>query len=156
MKSASHLEKFRRLNRAMARLDPEADRELWIWTAMNAGIHLLNAALHHAGATLEIDSFHTQLEGLYAMPDRHAGTLRDAIHPPGDVMHVDQPPIARPLPAAIERACAALKTIEDLRELYVRGNAPVPRGAAEQWQRAYRECTELLLGEIGASGEISA
>lgn len=151
MKSTAHLEKFRRLNKTIGRLDPEADQELWIWTAMNAGIHLLNAALHQAGATLEIDSFHTQVEGLYAMPNREDGTLHDTIHPPGDVMHVDQPPITRPLPAAIERACAALKTIEDLREPHVRGNAPVPRDAPERWQHAYRECTEQLLGVIGAS-----
>lgn len=114
------------------RLDPEADSELWIWSAMNACTHLLNAALHHCGLTQEIDSFHTQVEGLYVVPDRNSGTLIDSQHLPGDVMHVDQPPIARPLPPAIEHACAALKTIEDLRKPYVRGNEPVERDATTQ------------------------
>lgn len=149
MKIAAHLEKFQRLDATLARLDPRTDSELWIWTAMNAGVHLLNAALHHAGATSEIDSFHTQVEGLYAVPDRMRGTVLDAMHPPGDVMHVGQPPIVRSLPFAIEQACASLKIIEDLREPHVRGSEPIPLDAVHAWTRAYRECVDSLLGAIG-------
>ena len=117
---------------------------MWIWTAMNAGVHLLNAALHRCGATLEVDSFHSQLQGLYVVPDRATGRLDDALHPPGDVMHVGQPPIDTPLPPAIRAACAALKIIEDLREPHVRGNLqPVP-GAERGWQAAYDECVSAL------------
>lgn len=68
MKIAAQLEKFRRLDATLAHLDPRADCELWIWTAMNAGVHLLNAALHRAGATREVDSFHTQVDGLFGAP----------------------------------------------------------------------------------------
>src|SRR5688500_7640624 len=101
---AAHIEKFRRLDAMLQRLDLEPDRELWIWTAMNAATHLLNAALHHTDLTLPTDSFHSQVEGLYCVPDRANGTLADAIHPPGDVMHFGQPPLGRTAPAAIERA----------------------------------------------------
>ncbi|MEO6064887.1 MAG: hypothetical protein ABIP49_03785 [Lysobacterales bacterium] len=137
---AAHIEKFQRLDAMLQRLDVETDRELWIWTAMNAATHLLNAALHHASLTLPTDSFHSQVEGLYSMPNRSDGALTDAMHTPGDVMHFGQPPLGRPAPAAIERAGAALKILEDLREPYVRGEDSAPAGAPEGWTRAYREC----------------
>jgi len=57
MKIEAHLTKFRRLDAMKQRLDVEVDRELWIWTSMNAATHLLNAALHHCGASAETDSF---------------------------------------------------------------------------------------------------
>jgi hypothetical protein len=148
MKIATHVAKFRRLDDALQRLDPRSDSELWIWTAMNAGVHLLNAALHHAGATREMDSFHTQVEGLYALPDRVGGSFRDALHPPGDVMHVGQPPISHPVPAAVDRGCAALKLIEDLRELYVRGSDPVPPDAERAWLQAYRDFVESFFAAL--------
>ena len=154
MKTASHLEKFRRLDATLQRLDSRADCELWIWTAMNAGVHLLNAALHHVGATRDTDSFHSQVEGLYAVPDRARGTFADAMHAPGDVMHFGQPPIAGPLPAAIEQACPSLKLIEDLREPHVRGSEPIQPSAEQAWAHAYRECVEHLLGALGASGGV--
>ena len=146
---AAHLDKFRRLDAMKRRLDPEADRELWIWTAMNAGTHLLNAALHHAGLTQETDSFHSQVEGLYSVPDRSTGVCADVMHAPGDVMHFGQPPFDRPVPPAIERAGAALKVIEDLREPYVRGADPAPAGASRQWQAAYDECVARLAEVVG-------
>lgn len=153
MKIAAHIGKFKRLDATLRRLDPRSDSELWVWTAMNAGVHLLNAALHHAGATDEIDSFHSQVEGLYAVPDREKGTISDALHAPGDVMHVGQPPIARPVPSAIDRACASLKLIEDLREPHVRGSEPIEPGAEQAWIRAYGECVEQFLGALGPAGE---
>jgi hypothetical protein len=153
MKTASHIEKFRRLDIVKQRLDPAADRELWIWTAMNACTHLLNAALHHCGVTEETDSFHTQVEGLYVVPDRDKGTLIDSQHLPGDVMHVGQPPIRHAPPAAIERACAALKVIEDLREPYVRGNETVKSDAAGQWELAYLDCVAQLFKALGMPAE---
>lgn len=148
MRIAAHLAKFRRLDEALRHLDPRMDSELWIWTAMNAGVHLLNATLHHAGATREVDSFHTQVEGLYAVPDRVRGGFADALHPPGDVMHVGQPPISHPVPPAVERGCASLKLIEDLRDPFVRGSEPVPPGAERAWLRAYRELVESFYAAL--------
>jgi hypothetical protein len=151
MKIASHIEKFERLDAVRRRLDPVADRELWIWTAMNACTHLLNAALHWCGVTEEFDSFHSQVEGQYAIPDRDKGTLSEAQHRPGDLMHVDQPPVERPKPPAVERACTALKIIEDLREAHVRRNQPIADGAAGQWERAYAQCVAELSAALGIS-----
>jgi len=51
MNVAAHEEKIRRLEALRQRLDPLEDFELWFWTAMNAGTHAVNAALHHAGIT---------------------------------------------------------------------------------------------------------
>lgn len=146
---AAHIDKFRRLNKTKGRLDPEADCELWIWTAMNAATHLLNAALHHVHLTQQIDSFHSQVEGLYWVPDRNTGALTDAIHAPGDIMHFGQPRLGEPIPSTIERAGAALKVIEALRGPYVRGNDPIPRGATQQWERSYRTCVAELVGLLG-------
>lgn len=149
MLTEAHIRKFRRMDRMKKRLDPDADRELWIWTAMNALTHLLNAALHRAQLTQEVDSFHSQVEGLYCVPDRGSGTLADAIHAPGDVMHFGRPPIHGRVPTAIERAGVALRVIEDLRVPYVRGNDAVAAGATEQWEQAYRECVAQLSEVLG-------
>jgi hypothetical protein len=149
MRTASHLDKHRRLDALLQRLDPVADRELWIWTAMNACTNLLNAALHHCGATQETDSFHTQVDGLYAVPDRVHGGLSDAVHPPGDVMHFGQPPIAAPLPAGIRRAAEALRVLEDLREPHVRGDEPPAPGAEQRWAESYLACTRELRAVLG-------
>jgi hypothetical protein len=152
VKITSHLDKFRRLDATLARLDPVDDPELWIWTAMNGGVHLLNAALHACGATQETDSFHSQVEGVYAVPDRAGGATRDAMHAPGDVMHVGQPKIAQPLPDAIERASSALRTIEDLREPFVRGSRRADAVLAGQWRDAYRTCVTQLQSALNAAG----
>ena len=140
----THIDKFRRLDDALGRLRPGTDYELWIWTAMNGCVNLLNAALHRSGLTVETDSFHTQVEGLYARPDRVAGTLSDAVHPPGDVMHAGQPALATPLPDAIARASSALARIEDLREPYVRGGEAPGTSATAEWEHAYRSCVREL------------
>lgn len=137
----------------LIRLDPVVDRELWIWTAMNAGVHLINAALHHTGTTDATDSFHTQVEGLYAVPERDRGTLRDCVHAPGDVMHFGQPPLAKPAPEPILRAGEALRTIEDLREPFVRGAATPPVGAELRWRHAYAACTAELCSLLGIPRE---
>ncbi|MEO8303699.1 MAG: hypothetical protein ABI724_06240 [Betaproteobacteria bacterium] len=150
MKIASHLDKFRRLDATLRKLDAGADQELWIWTAMNAGVNLLNAALHACSATSETDSFHTQVEGLYAVPERATGVLRDAMHPPGDVMHVGQPAIAAPLPPGIERASAALRVIEDLRERFVRGSERAPADVQRDWHAAYATCVSELTAVLRA------
>lgn len=154
MKIQAHIAKFKNLDATLQRLDPRSDSELWIWTAMNAGVHLLNAALHSTGATRELDSFHTQVEGLYAVPDRALGVLKDVLHEPGDVMHVGQPPIAQPLPPEIERASISLKVIEDLREPHVRGSEAIRPGAEQEWTRAYRDCIDLLVGSLRVHGKI--
>lgn len=151
MLTASHIEKFTRMEAALARLDPEQDCELWIWTAMNGLTHLLNAAMHQAGLTKASDSFHSQVEGLYGVPDRNTGRVADAMLPPGDgdVMHLGRPPVPAPLPAAIQRAGAALKVIEDLRVPFVRGDQTVPEGASTRWRSAYADCREALLSILG-------
>lgn len=148
MKVASHIEKFRRLDDALGRLRSDADCELWVWTAMNACVNLLNAALHKTGLTDETDSFHTQVEGLYARPDRVAGKLTDAMHAPGDVMHAGQPPLAKPIPNRIAGASAALASIEDLREPFVRGSDAPAAGSTAEWERAYRTCVAELCGVL--------
>ena len=144
MKVGSHLAKFRRLDATLRRLDPLADQELWIWTAMNAGVHLLNAALHRSGVTSETNSFHTQVEGVYAVLDPVSGGMHDRMHAPGDVMHVGQPKLHGPLPTAVERASDALRTIEDLREAFVRGPRRAEPGEARQWEEAYESCVREL------------
>jgi hypothetical protein len=144
MKNSSHIAKFRRLDAALGKLDAEKDSELWIWTAMNACVNLLNAALHHYGLTRESDLFHTQVEGVYARPDRTAGTLMDVTAPPGDVMHAGQPALATPLPDELQRASLALGLIEDLREDFVRGSQAPTKPMTKEWQLAYHSCRAEL------------
>jgi hypothetical protein len=148
MKIVTHIEKFRRLDDALGRLRSDADCELWVWTAMNACVNLLNASLHQADLTDATDSFHTQVEGLYARPDRVTGILTDAMHAPGDVMHAGQPSLAKPLPDSIARASTALAFIENLREPFVRGSDAPSAGSTAEWERAYRTCVQELCGVL--------
>jgi hypothetical protein len=144
MKIDTHIDKFRRLDEALKHLRPDEDYELWIWTAMNACVNVLNAALHRSGLTDASDSFHTQVEGLYARPDRTRGTTSDAIHAPGDVMHAGQPVLATPLPDTIACASSALALIEGLREPFVRGDGIPTAVETADWERAYRTCIREL------------
>lgn len=148
MKVATHIEKFRRLNDALKLLRSDVDYELWVWTAMNACVNLLNAALHKSDLTDETDSFHTQVDGLYARPDRVTGMLTDSMHAPGDVMHAGQPALATPLPDSIARASTALAFIENLREPFVRGGDAPTAGSTAEWERAYRTCVQELCGVL--------
>lgn len=149
---SSHLEKFERVDAALARLDPVADHELWIWGAMTACTNLLNAALHCCGSSVETDSFHSQVSGVYVRPDRVSGGLTDAMHAPGDVMHFGQPLLAHAPPAAVLEACAALQVLEGLRDPYVRGCEPVPADADAGWREAYVRCVSLLMPIAGHRG----
>jgi hypothetical protein len=148
MKADAHILKFRRLDAALDRLDPVSDRELWIWTAMNAGVHLLNAALHRCGVTDEVDSFHTQVEGLYAGRTAGNDSLIDRVHAPGDVMHVGQPPLARAVPPELAVASQRLREIEDLREPFVRGSVAPAAGAEAGWRTAYEESVARLCAAL--------
>jgi hypothetical protein len=152
MWTPSHLAKFRRLDAMLDRLDPIADQELWIWTAMNACVNLLNGALHRCGVTEETDSFHTQVEGVYAVPDRAAGVMNDRMHAPGDVMHAGQPALPGAMPPAIQRAGDALRRIEDLREPYVRGAKRARPDDVDEWRAAYATCVRELSALLGETG----
>lgn len=54
MDVAVHLEKFRRLEATMAKLDLEADYETLIESAMHAATHLVNVLLHRRGLTPDL------------------------------------------------------------------------------------------------------
>ena len=137
MNLAQHLEKAARYEALMARLDVVRDFELWIWVAMSSGTNVLNAALHAAGITSDRGTW-TQEEG-----------------PLGDVLHVDVPAIEAALPPALERACEALRVIDDARDPCVRGPREITPELAEACAAAYRDCVKatkpILEGRLGGA-----
>ncbi len=101
-------------------------------------------------ADTEVEPFHKGRVDVPTQGGEHViDGLQGAKH--HTVMHVDQPPVERRKPPAVERACTALKIIEDLREAHVRGNQPIADGAAGQWERAYAQCVAELSAALGIS-----
>lgn len=143
---ASHLEKIRKLEALRARLDPLEDFELWFWSAMNAGTHAVNAALHHAGITRADDVFPTQ-PGVYLVPQPDA-TLRAAFHPLGDILHVGRPKVEGAVPEDVARMMREMEVIERHRDPCIRGERQPTRTIADECDRALGRCLELLSDRI--------
>lgn len=146
MNLASHLEKIRKLEALRARLDPLEDFELWFWSAMNAGTHAVNAALHHAGITRADDVFPTQ-PGVYLVPQPHAAA-RVAFHPLGDILHVGRPKVEGPIPEDVARMMHGMEVIEHHRDPCIRGERQPTRAIADECDRALRDCLDLLSRRI--------
>jgi hypothetical protein len=141
MNLAQHLEKVVRYEALMERLDVLGDFELWVWVAMSSGTNVLNAALHAAGITSERACYPVR-PNRYMVPGAGFGTWTQEEGPLGDVLHVDVPAIEAAMPAALERACEALRVIEDARDSCVRGPREITPELAAGCEAAYRNCVE--------------
>lgn len=146
MNVASHLEKIRKLEALRERLDPMDDFELWFWSAMNAGTHAVNAALHHAGVTRADDVFPTQ-PGVYLV-SRTDSSLQASFHPLGDVLHVGRPKVEGAIPEDVAKMMAEMEVIEHHRDPCIRGERQPTRAIAEECDRALRRCLNLLAKRI--------
>jgi hypothetical protein len=140
---AGHLEKFQRFDAVRRRLDPSEDFELWFWMTLNAGTNALNAALHCIGATDGGEYFCTQAVDVYLEGDGH-GAWKPVIRFGCDVVHVGMPEIEGPLPPALEGACRALGTLEEVRDPCVRGDQDITPELIAACDRAYRDCVALI------------
>lgn len=148
MNVASHLEKIRKLEALRARLDPLEDFELWFWSAMNAGTHAVNAALHHSRVTRDDDVFPTQ-PGVYLIP-QPGSELRSAFHPLGDILHVGRPKVEGAVPTDVEMMMHEMELIEHHRDPCIRGERQPTRAIADECERALRRCLELLAKRISS------
>ena len=54
MRIEDHIKRVQTFERALSRLDPHGDMQLYIWFLEKAGAHCMNAALHTWGITPEI------------------------------------------------------------------------------------------------------
>jgi hypothetical protein len=142
MNIAAHLEKIDRLEALRAKLDPLEDFELWFWTAMNAGTHAVNAALHHAGVTQPDDVFPTQ-PGVYLVPQPDR-SLKAGFHRLGDILHVGRPKVEGAIPDDVAKMMAEMEIIEHHRDPCIRGERTPTRGIADECDRALRSVLELL------------
>ena len=139
MNIASHLDKIDRFERLRARLDTMGDFELWFWAAMNTGTNAVNAALHHAGATIADDVFPTQ-PGVYLVPGSD-GKLEPAFRPPGDVLHVGRPKIEGKLPEDVTAMMQAMEIIEHHRDPCIRGERDATPEIAAECAQALERCS---------------
>jgi hypothetical protein len=142
MNVAAHQDKIAKLEALRARLHAQDDFELWFWSAMTAGTHAVNAALHHAGVTRADDVFATQ-PGVYLVRQGN-GALAPAFHPLGDVLHVGRPPIEAPVPEDVAAMMQAMETIEHHRDPCVRDGVRATAAIIEEVDTALRRCLEML------------
>ena len=150
----AHLAKARRFEASMAKLDPAADFEMLIWSAMHAGTHLLNAALHACRVTLANQAYPSNHAGRYFVPTGDG--FREEPGALGDVIHADMPPVPGPVPSRLTAAMDALRVIERLAAAALRGAEPVERDAMAAWRDAYeqtkRGCLEVIRTGTGGDG----
>jgi hypothetical protein len=129
MKIDIHLTRAAAFERAVSKLDPLEDGELYAVYLMRAGTSRVNAAMHHLGLTLEGP----------AQPDRI-----------GDLNHTYKPKLPGPPPDGLAAAFRSLAYIENLRPDYVRGAQPmtqeVARVAAESYAIITRDTEKILNG----------
>lgn len=151
MNIASHLDKIDRFEKLRARLDTMGDFELWFWSAMNAGTNAVNAALHHAGATIADDVFPTQ-PGVYLVPGKD-GQLEPAFRPPGDVLHVGRPKIDGPLPDDVAAMMKAMEVIEHHRDPCIRGERDATPEIAAECEAALLKVLALLKQRMSTPGK---
>jgi hypothetical protein len=124
-----HLYKAAAFERALDKLDPVADGELYAVFLMRAGTNRVNAALHALAVTRADGPTATHL---------------------GDLNHTYKPPMKAPPPAALAGAFAALAYIENLRPGCVRGATPMDEQIAGRARDAYRRIvdeTEAVMKE---------
>ena len=148
MKTSSHLDKIAKLEALRGRLDPADDFELWFWAGMTAGIHAVNAALHHANVTRDDDVFPAQ-PGVYLVQQAD-GSLKPAFHPLGDVLHVGRPKIDAPVPADVAAMMHEMEIVEQHRDPCVRERREPTREIIEQCDNALGRCLQLLRERIPA------
>ena len=151
MEIGVHVEKIQRMAKRHATLDPEEDFELWMWMGMTIATHAVNAALHRAGLTDSGNYYSYHVIGLYVVPPKGADGWRRQALPPGDVVHVDAPPVRGALPDSIGRAFAALQVIEGMRDPYIRRADPITPQLIERCRTAYATCmreSAALLPEL--------
>ena len=142
MRTASHLAKIAKFEALRARLDPDADFELWFWTTMNLGTNAVNAALHLCGATREEDAYPTQ-PGVYLIAGAD-GALVSAFRPLGDVLHVGRPKVEAPVPADVAAMMHAMEIIEHHRDPCIRGEREPAPAIAQECDTAIRQVMALF------------
>lgn len=149
MKVMSHKEKIAKLQALRARLDPLEDFGLWFWAGMTAGTHAVNAALHQACITLDDDCFPTQ-PGVYLVPQPD-GSLKAALRPLGDVLHVGRPKVEGPVPADIAEMMEAMEHIEHHRDPCLREGLAPTADIAASCDAALRRCLDLLEARLAGN-----
>lgn len=143
----AHLLKIAKLERTRSRLDSSVDFELWFWSAMQAGTHALNAALHHCGLTTATQAYAMQ-PGVYLVRQAD-GQLLPQLMPPGDVLHLGRPAIAGELPADIQEMGHAMEVIESYRDPCVREGKPATPAIAAECDAALQKVLALLKRRLG-------
>jgi hypothetical protein len=146
----AHLAKAQRFEVSMAKLAPAADLEMLLWSAMHAGTHLLNAALHQCGVTRANQAYPSNHAGRYFVASD--GGLREEPGPLGDVIHADMPPVPDPVPPALASAMDALRVVERLAAAALRAPEPLAPDVAAGWRDAYERVTRECLAAVRSRG----
>jgi hypothetical protein len=108
MLTEAHQAMADRLTTTGRRLEDGGARILSVWAYMQAGTHVLNAALHEADVTAARDEAASNHAGTYLSVNDDEAHAAD----PGDVIHTNMPPIVYPQGAPWDAACADLQSIE--------------------------------------------
>ena len=146
MRIPSHIDKVQRITALRQRLDPLADFELWFWATLTAGTNMLNASLHRAGLTSD-DPVFSSIPGVHMVRQPNGNYARE-LRGPGDVSHVNWPPIGG-APDHIRRMEHALELIEQYRDPCIRGDRAPTQSIVDDCERAFAEAHAIYAAAIG-------
>lgn len=138
MRIQDHIERVQAFERALSRLDPHADMQLYIWFLEKAGAHCMNAALHRWGITPEIP------EGAEAIepPDENAAWEDAAFYHnmarAGDWIHSRYKPDRVKITKEAGILLKKMFFIEEERADYVRGVKPLSNEMLAKFKNAYQ------------------
>ncbi|MEQ8194788.1 MAG: hypothetical protein RIB59_09895 [Rhodospirillales bacterium] len=138
MQIEDHIKRVQGYERALSRLDPAADMQLFVWFLEKAGAHCMNAALHRWKITPEIPDG----AGAVREPDENAEWEDAAFYKnmakAGDYIHTRYKPAGVALTPDAEVLFENLFFIEEERADYVRGIEPLSPAMLEKFKTAYR------------------
>ncbi len=138
MRIQDHIKRVEAFERAISKLDPHEDMQLFIWFLEKAGAHCLNAALHTWGITPEKPEGADAIEEPPADAEFEDAAFYHTMARAGDWIHSRYDPGLAELTEEAKILCENLFFIEEERADYVRGNKPMSDEMYQKFRNAYR------------------
>ncbi len=138
MRIQDHIKRVQAFERALSRLDPHVDMQLYIWFLEKAGAHCMNAALHAWGITPEIPAGAEAVEPPEQNSEWEDAAFYHNMARAGDWIHSRYKPEQVKVTKDAEILLEKMFFIEEERADYVRGIEPLSDEIFAKFKAAYQ------------------